>query len=722
MLYNYFLFVGNNMKLSTFNLIKENQKDQIYFDRELSWLSFNERVLNTSLDPLMPIGERLNFISISSDNLDEFCMVRLAGILQLIERGYKIFPETNNRIDELLEEIINRRSKLLKNQEIILKKTLFELKEKKIEIVNKENLGVFEKKWLRNWYKDKFLKLLSPITLDPNHPFPFIQNQGKAIFLEMKSPKNKVLKSVISIPENFDRFILLPGKNMRFVLVEEIIILFIDFFYPNHKVENSCFFRVLRDSEIDIDDEAEDLVSQFETALKARRRGDVVSAEFCGRLSKKSIDFIQNEWNLSQNQIYFSRDYVGIGDFVDLLNFFPKKWFFKHFQPRFPQRIVDFKGDCFAAIKNKDILIHHPYESFDVVVKFLEQAAIDPNVLSIRQTLYRTTPESPITKALILAAENGKSVTALIELKARFDEENNLQLARLLEKAGAQVAYGLAELKVHSKLSFVVRKENKKLIAYSHCGTGNYHPVNAKIYTDLSFFTCNREICEDIWKVFNYLTSYVEPKELNKIILSPNDSHAWLIAMIENEIANSKSGKVSGIWIKCNALVEENIINKFYEASQSGVKIHLIIRGICCLRPGIKGLSENISVTSIIGRFLEHGRIYVFANGGNFMSEKNLVYMASADLMPRNLFRRVENFIPLENETVREQALTQVMYVSLEDNKNKWVLDSKGKYTKVLSNKNKFSSHDYFMKNPSLSGQGTLAEKAKKTALQFLKS
>ena len=690
------------MRISTFALIRKNQEKTKFFDRELSWLSFNDRVLNTSLDKKIPIGERLKFICISSINYDEFCMVRLAGMLQLIERGYKIFPETNNRIDELLDQVILFSKKLLKKQESFLEDLLVELKEKNCEIIKNNFLSISEKKWLENWYKKNLLQLLAPTTLDPNHPFPFIQNKGKLIFLELTSPDEKSIRSVITIPEKFERLVLLPGKNLRFIMIEEIIILFIDFLYPDYKINNSSFIKVIRDSEIDIDDEAEDLVSEFEAALKARRRGNVVSAEFCGNLTKKSINFLRNEWNLSQNQIYFSKSFVGIGDFIDLINFFPKSWLFKNYIPRFPQRILDFKGIVSAAIKNKDILVHHPYESFDVVVKFLEQAADDPNVLSIRQTLYRTTPESPITKALIRAAENGKSVTALIELKARFDEENNLQLARLLEKAGVHVAYGLAELKIHSKLSSVVRKEDNKLVTYSHCGTGNYHPINAKVYTDLSFFTCNKDICEDIWKIFNYLTSHVKPKKLKKIVISPDNAISWFKKMVDNEIKFSMSGKETGIWIKCNAIVEEEIINKLYEASKKGVSVNLIVRGICCLRPGVKGLSENIFVSSIVGRFLEHGRIYVFGNGGKFMSDQNLVFMSSADLMPRNLLRRVETFIPLENKTVREQALKQVMYASFTDRENKWSLEKDGKYFKYFGDQTSFSSHSYFMKNPSL--------------------
>jgi polyphosphate kinase len=691
-------------------LIAPHETDKLLFDRELSWLSFNERVLATAHDETIPLGEQLRFVSISSDNLDEFYMVRLAGMLQLSARGFRTLPETDDRLDEALKRTSDAANHLRRQQDDGLAIILKKLSSSGLTLLSPDQMSEDEQDWLHIWYSENILPLLAPTTLDPAHPFPFIHNRGKGVLIDMLTHDETAVRAVILMPENLDRFIQLPGAVPRFVAVEAAILEFIDLIYPGYQVEACGMFRVLRDSEMEIDDEAEDLVSQFENALRARRRGDVVSLVLSETLAGSAKTFLMREMSLTQDQIYIASGYVGIGDFSQIIGTLPKSELYSPFTARFPQRVLDFKGDCFAAIRNKDILVHHPYESFDVVVRFLQQAAADPNVLAIRQTLYRTTPKSPIAIALIAAAEAGKSVTAIIELKARFDEENNIQLARSLERAGAHVAYGLGDLKVHSKLSMVVRREEGKLVSYTHCGTGNYHPQTAKTYTDLSFFTCDKDICEDVWRVFNFLTSHVQPKDLKKLVISPHDSHRFLMNMIDKEIANAKAGRPSGVLIKCNAIVDEQLIKKFYEASQAGVKIHLIVRGICCLRPNVKGLSETITVTSIVGRYLEHGRIYVFANGGEMMGSENLIYMASADLMPRNLFYRVETFIPLENETVRAQALEQVMGAGLRDTLNSWTLNSDGSYSKVESGATPFSSHHYFMKNPSLSGQGSLAD------------
>ena len=485
--------------------------------------------------------------------------------------------------------------------------------------------------------------------------------------------------------------------------------MFINIIYPQHLIKSSGMFRLLRDSEIEIDDEADDLIREFETALRARRRGNGVNLTISEGLSKHVIAFLSRELGLIDNQITISSGHIGITDFYKFLSFLDSDLFFKTYQARFPQRIVDFKGDCFAAIRDKDIIIHHPYESFDVVLRFLQQAAEDTQVLTVRQTLYRTSADSPIVKALAKAAENGKSVSALIEIKARFDEENNIQLARRLERAGVQISYGLANMKIHTKLSLITRLEAGQLVSYSHFGTGNYHPVTAKNYTDLSYFTINPEICRDAWRIFNYLTTHVKPDRFEKIVISPFSSAKWLLKQIDAEIDASTKGKPSGVWMKMNSLVDKEIIEKLYEASQAGVIIKIIVRGICCLRPKVRGLSENITVTSIIGRFLEHSRIYVFANNGEFLSDRNLVVMSSADLMPRNLYRRVETFIPLENETVRAQVLNQVMVALLQDKSNCWELQPDGQYKKHRKTENNFSSHTYFMQNPSLSGLGSLA-------------
>lgn len=696
---------------------QDAEKGTHFFDRELSWLSFNERVLMQAELAHNPLAERLRFIAISSDNLDEFYMVRLAGLYQLQARGYRHSPQSDSRLDETVSLVESRAQELLEAQHIRLKQVLRLLEEEGCNLLKPADLSEEQLTWLEHWFEAHILPLLSPITLDPTHPFPFIQNKGKGLITELTGPKKKKLVSVITIPDQLDRFIALPGQSLQFVPVEQVIIQFMQKLYPKMEVQHATPFRILRDSEIEIDDEAEDLVNQFEDALRRRRRGNVVSLSLSGKLSKNTLKMLCREMELPPERVQYHDSFIGLGDFSALVGQMPNRLLYPSFSARFPQRILDFKGDCFAAIKNKDIIVHHPFESFDVVVRFLEQAADDPDVLAIRQTLYRTTPRSPIAQALIRAAENGKTVIAMIELKARFDEENNIQLARMLERAGAQVVYGLVDLKVHSKLSHVIRKEQNKLVSYTHCGTGNYHPATAKIYTDLSFFTCDPAICDDVRQVFSYLTSYVQPEQLNKLVISPKKSAEWLIQRIEQEIEHAQAGRKGRIWIKTNAIVDHNITEHLYKASQAGVKIFLLVRGICCLRPGVPGMSENICVKSIVGRFLEHGRIYAFGNGDEIGAKKTDVYIASADLMPRNLYRRVESFIPLENATVRQQILGQVMTALAQDNRDSWILQPDGRYIKqVEENEDNLSAHQYFMTNPSLSGLGSLSTKKDGTA------
>ena len=690
-------------------LIEPGNEKGSFFNRELSWLAFNERVLANSFDSSIPLAERLRFVTIAANNLDEFYMVRLAGLYQLRIRGFTTLPEQNTSIDYLISKITERAKQLEVRQLKQLNSVLDDCSNVGIFLTQEEDLSSQDIKWLKNWYEINILPLLAPTTLDPSHPFPFIQNRGKGVFFELYSATSDIINSVILIPENVQRFIKLPDNGIRILCIETVIKIFINIIYPNHKIKSCGMFRLLRDSEIEIDDEADDLILQFETALRARRRGNAVNLTISDSLSKEVIAFFSNQLHLKSAQITISSGYIGIADFSGFLDFLKQSMFFTPYRARFPQRIVDFKGDCFAAIRNKDIIIHHPYESFDVVLRFLEQAAADPQVLTIRQTLYRTSIDSPIVKALVTAAENGKTVSALIEIKARFDEENNIQLARVLERAGVQIAYGLVNMKIHAKLSLITRREAGQLMSYAHYGTGNYHPVTAKSYTDLSYFTTNPEICRDAWRIFNYLTSHIKPESFEKVILSPFSSAKWFLEHIESEIKAAKDGRPSGIWMKTNAIVDKDIIDKLYEASQAGVRIQLIVRGICCLRPKVKGLSDNITVKSIIGRFLEHSRVYVFAFCCKFLSDKNIVIMASGDLMPRNLYQRVETFIPLENETVRAQVLEQVMLALLKDTSNCWELQSDGTYKKQKYSETNFSSHTYFMNNPSLSGLGSLA-------------
>ena len=527
--------------------------------------------------------------------------------------------------------------------------------------------------------------------------------------LELTSPDGKPMQSVILLPANLPRFVKLPGVRLRLALVEAVIRASIVKIYPRHQLVSAAMFSILRDSEIEIDDEANDLIHEFENALRARQRGNVVLLTLSKDAPKPIRHLLKSAMDIDENNFFDTDGPVALNNFAELLNYIPKHLLFPAFTPRFPQRISDFNGDCFAAIHNKDIIVHHPYESFEVVVRYLQQAATDPDVLAIRQTLYRTTSNSPIVKALVQAAENGKTVTAVIELKARFDERNNIQLARALGRAGVQVAYGLTDLKIHLKMSLVVRREHGKLVSYAHVGTGNYHPITAGIYTDLSYFTCDKDVGRDAYEIFKYLTSHVQPDKLKRSFVSPHQSFPQLKLMILAEIENCKNGLPSGIWLKCNSLVDHRLIGLLYEASQAGVPIEIMARGVCCLRPGVAGLSETITVRSIIGRFLEHGRIYVFGNGGEFLSDKNIVMISSADLMPRNLRRRVECFMRLENPTIRKQVLHQIMVAHLRDEKNAWYLQPDGSYVHPQTDETSFSCHEYFMSNPSLSGLGSLA-------------
>jgi len=693
----------------TEKLISNEEKEARFFNRELSWLSFNERVLSQYLRPDVPLGEKLRFIAISANNLDEFFMVRIAGLRQLEKRGYLTVPGSDERLDELLTRVIERSVKLQLQQQTAFNFVLSQLS-KVFEITDIKNLNKQEHHWLTNQFSENILPLLSPTTLDPVHPFPFIQNKGKGLFLELLTQKDELIRAAILLPDSCPRFIRIPGALLRFVKVEDAITKFINLIFPKYQIKKAGMFRILRDSEMQIDDEASDLLSQFESSLKKRRRGEIVSLVISDNFSKATLNFLKREMQTDTSAIYQTKGFVGLQDVNDILKHFPQKLLFKKWDARLPQRIIDFNQDIFAAIKQKDLLVHHPFEEFDVVIKLLEQAAIDPDVLAIRQTLYRTTSDSPIAQALKKAAENGKAVTAVIELKARFDEANNIKLARELEKAGAQVTYGLGQLKVHSKLSLIMREEDKKIVSYVHCGTGNYHPTNSKTYTDFSFFTCEKSICEDVRLIFNFLTSYVQPDNLVHSKISPNSSYQWFLDCLDNEIANAKAGKPAFFFGKANALQEKTIIEKLYDASNAGVEITLFIRGICGLRPGVIGMSENIKVLSIIGRYLEHGRFYVFGNGDAMGSKQNQLFLSSADLMHRNLFNRVEIFLPILNTTLRKQFFEQIIPALISDNINRWELKDDGRYLADVPKTKKFSSHNYFMETISLSGQGSNSE------------
>ena len=700
----------NEMKSKkTDPILDGSTEGESFFNRELSWLAFNERVLSLAEDDDKPPGERIRFLAISADNLNEFFMVRVAGLRQLVDRGFKRLPKDDVDIDQLLTQIMARSAKLMARQNQVLPELIGCLRDQNIHVLSDIPDDEQDRLWLEDWFIDNVLPLITPTTLDPSHPFPFFHNDGKGMMLELTSPDSKPMQSVILLPANLPRFVKLPGDGLRLLLVEAVIRASIVKIYPRHRLVSAAMFSILRDSEIEIDDEANDLIHEFETALRARQRGNVVLLTLSKDAPKPIRRLLKSAMGIGENNFFNTDGPVALNNFSELLDYIPKHLLFPAFAPRFPQRIRDFNGDCFAAIRNKDIIVHHPYESFEVVVRYLQQAATDPDVLAIRQTLYRTTSNSPIVKALIQAAENGKTVTAVIELKARFDERNNIQLARALGRAGVQVAYGLTDLKIHLKMSLVVRREHGKLVSYTHVGTGNYHPITAGIYTDLSYFTCDKDVGRDAYEIFKYLTSHVQPDKLKRSFISPHQSTPQLKLMIRAEIENCKNGLPSGVWLKCNSLVDHRLIELLYEASQAGVPIEIVARGICCLRPGVAGLSETITVRSIIGRFLEHGRIYVFANGGEFLSDKNTVMISSADLMPRNLRRRVECFMWLENPTIRKQVLHQIMVAHLRDEKNAWYLQPDGSYVHPQTDETSFSCHEYFMSNPSLSGLGSLA-------------
>ncbi len=691
-----------------------------FFNRELSWLQFDSRVLDEAENAEHPLLERVRFLAISGENLDEFYTVRVAGLMGLFRGGHEQRSSDGMTVGEQLKTIASRCRNLEARQQSVWKSLRAELREASIHVLEAGELTPADRDWLDDYFVEQVLPLLTPLAVDPAHPFPFIPNKGLvlAVLLQRHAESEMAaeggLNALLPIPHAVERFVRLPmaGAMVRFLPVESLILHYVERLFPGYRNAGAGLFRVLRDSDIEIEEEAEDLVREFETALKRRRRGGVIQLSIDAQAPEDLKRHVTREFGVPRETVAEREGLIGFSDVAGLIVSERPDLLFRPYVPRMPERVRDHGGDIFGAIRQKDMLLHHPYESFEIVVNFLRQAAQDPDVAAIRQTLYRTSKDSPIAAALVAAAEAGKSVTAVVELKARFDEAANISLARQLERAGAQVVFGFVDWKTHAKISLVVRREGSALVSYTHFGTGNYHPITARIYTDLALFSCDPVLGRDAARIFNYITGYAEPQDMESTRVSPINLKSTLIECIEQETEFALAGRQAAIWGKVNSIVHPEVIDALYRASQAGVRVELVVRGICGLRPGVAGLSENIRVKSVVGRFLEHSRIVCFGNGGGLPGDLARIFISSADLMERNLDRRVETLVEIRNPTVRAQILDQIMAANLRDEAQSWILQPDGSYLRYAwtdegkARESLFSCHEFFMRHPSLSGRG----------------